>query len=393
MSIFNDYIINFYFKYLKFLGGSLMKRKRLVAAIAAFSVVATLFAGCGSDSSSDAGKKDDSKAKLKVGLVTDQGGVHDGSFNESANRGISEAVTELGIEQIPSIESKQQDAYLPNLQTMSGAADLTVGAGFMMADSMKNIATQKADKKFLMIDAEVKVDNVLSVLFKEHEGSFLAGVLAGKLTKTNKIGFVGGVDGDVIQRFEAGFVAGVSSVNPEAGKLLMPKDDKTPGQMVKYVASFDDAGKGYEAAKMLINEGADIVYHAAGGAGLGVFKAVKELTTADAPKYAIGVDSDQAKTEGGKPFADVILFSMEKKVDVAVKRVVKELQDDKFTGGKTETLGLKEGAVGISPTRLAVVTDDLMKLSQNAEQQIKDGKITVPATRAELVNYKAPEIK
>lgn len=370
-----------------------MKRKRLVAAIAAFSVVATLLAGCGSDSSADAEKQDDGKAKLKVGLVTDQGGIHDGSFNESANRGIGEAVTELGIEQIPSIESKQQDAYLPNLQTMSGAADLTVGAGFMMADSMKNIAEQKADKKFLTIDAEVKTDNTLSVLFKEHEGSFLAGVIAGKLTKTNKIGFVGGVDGDVIQRFEAGFVAGVSSVNPEAGKLLMPKDENTTGQMVKYVSSFDDAQKGYEAAKMLINDGCDIVYHAAGGAGLGVFKAVKELTTADSPRYAIGVDSDQAKTEGGKDFADVILFSMEKKVDVAVKRVIKELQDGKFNGGETETLGLKEEAVGISPTRLDVVTDDLMKLSESAEQQIKDGKITVPATRAELVDYKATEIK
>ena len=370
-----------------------MKRKRLVAAIAAFSVVATLFAGCGSDNSSDAGKKDDGKAKLKVGLVTDQGGVHDGSFNESANRGIGESVNELGIEQIPSIESKQQDQYLPNLQTMSGAADLVVGAGFMMEDSMKNIAEQKADKKFLMIDTKIEKDNVLSVLFKENEGSFLAGVLAGKLTKTNKIGFVGGIDGDVIQRFEAGFAAGVASVNPEAGKLLMAKDEKTPGQMVKYVASFEDAGKGYEAAKMLINDGCDIVYHAAGGAGLGVFKAVKELTTADAPKYAIGVDSDQAKTEGGKPFADIILFSMEKKVDVAVKKVIKELQDGKFNGGKTETLGLKEGAVGISPTRLAVVTDELMKLSQNVEQQIKDGKITVPATRADLVNYKAPEVK
>lgn len=363
-----------------------MKRKRLIAAIAAFSVTAALFAGCGSDSgSSSAG---DSKPKVKVGLVTDQGGVHDGSFNEAANRGIAEAVKELGIEQITSVESKQQDAYLPNLQTMSGAADLTVGAGFMMAKPMEDTAKQKTDKKFLMIDAEIKADNLMSVLFKENEGSFLAGVIAGQLTKTNKIGFVGGMDSEVIQRFEAGFAAGVMAVNPEAGKLLMAKDEKTPGQMVKYVASFDDAGKGYEAAKMLINDGADIVYHAAGGAGLGVFKAAKELK-----KYAIGVDSDQAKTEGGKQYADIILFSMEKKVDVAVKKAIKDLQDGNFKGGKTEVLGLKDGAVGISPTRLAVVTADVMKLSEKAEQQIKDGTIKVPGTRAELVKYKAPALK
>lgn len=363
-----------------------MNKKKLVAAIASVAMVATLFAGCSSKSGDTTKPAGDTGKKIKVGLVTDQGGVNDGSFNESANRGIDKAVKDLGIEKLNPIESKQQDAYEPNLKTMSGAADLTVGCGFMMEQAMTNVSKQAADKKFLIVDAVVNNPNVLSVTFKEHEGSFLAGVIAGKMTKTNKIGFVGGKEGDVINRFETGFAAGVMSVNPEAGKLLMAKDEKTPGQMVKYVDSFDDQGKGLEAAKLLYNAGADIVYHAAGGAGLGVFKAAKDMG-----KFAIGVDSDQAVT--AKDYKDVILYSMEKKVDVAVQDTIKALKDNKFEGGKHKTLGIKEGAVGIAPTINPAVAKEALDLSKKAEQDIKDGKIVVPGTRAELLKFKAPELK
>ncbi len=364
-----------------------MNKKKLVAALASVAVVATLFAGCASKTTEEdkAPAAGDTK-KIKVGLVTDQGGVNDGSFNESAVRGIEQAAKDLGIQKLNPIESKQQDAYEPNLKTMSNQADLIVGCGFMMEDAMKNVSSQITDKKFLLVDAVVENPNVSSITFKEHEGSFLAGVIAGKMTKTNKIGFVGGKEGDVIGRFEAGFVAGVMSVNEEAGKLLMSKDEKTPGQNVKYIDSFDDQGKGFEAAKLLYGSGVDIVYHAAGGAGLGVFKAAKDMD-----KFAIGVDSDQAVT--AKDYKDVILFSMEKKVDVAVIDTIKDIQADKFAGGKLKVLGIKEGAVGIAPTVHPDVSKDAMDLSKKAEQEIKDGKIVVPGTRAELLNFKAVEIK
>ncbi|MCB2287844.1 BMP family ABC transporter substrate-binding protein [Clostridium algidicarnis] len=364
-----------------------MNKKKLVAALASVAVVATLFAGCASKTTEgDKAPAAGDTKKIKVGLVTDQGGVNDGSFNESAVRGIEQAAKNLGIQKLNPIESKQQDAYEPNLKTMSNQADLIVGCGFMMEDAMKNVSAQITDKKFLLVDAVVENPNVSSITFKEHEGSFLAGVIAGKMTKTNKIGFVGGKEGDVIGRFEAGFVAGVMSVNEEAGKLLMSKDEKTPGQNVKYIDSFDDQGKGFEAAKLLYGSGVDIVYHAAGGAGLGVFKAAKDMD-----KFAIGVDSDQAVT--AKDYKDVILFSMEKKVDVAVIDTIKDIQADKFAGGKLKVLGIKEGAVGIAPTVHPDVSKDAMDLSKKAEQEIKDGKIVVPGTRAELLNFKAVEIK
>ena len=369
-----------------------MNKKRLIATIASVALVATIFTGCTKKEEpktpTTGGDKPAATAKLKVGLVTDQGGVNDASFNQSANEGIKKAVTDLGIQQINSIESKTQDVYEPNLKTMATTADLVVGCGFMMETSMKNVSAQTPDKKFLIVDGVVPNKNTLSVLFKEHEGSFLAGVIAGKMTKTNKIGFVGGKEGEVINRFESGFVAGVMSVNPEAGKLLMPKDAKTPGVNVKYVDSFDDSGKGYEAAKALYNGGVDIIYHAAGGAGLGVFKAAKDMN-----KFAIGVDSDQAATENGKAYKDQILFSMEKKVGVAVYDVIKNLKDGKFEGGSTKNLGIKEGAVGIAPTIHKSVDKAFVDLSKKAETDIKDGKIVVPGTRDELLKFKAPELK
>lgn len=363
-----------------------MSKKRLLSMLAAAAVVTTLFAGCGAkETPAPAGDKKPA-TKVKVGLVTDQGGVNDGSFNQSADEGMKKAVTDLGIERLNPIESKQQDAYEPNLKTMSSTADLTVGCGFMMQQAMDNVSKQTADKKFLIIDSEVKNPNVLSISFKEHEGSFLAGVVAAKTTKTGKIGFIGGKEGDVINRFESGFVAGIASVNPDMAKALMPKDEKTPGPNAIYVDSFDDQGKGYEAAKTLYNSGVDIIYHAAGGVGLGVFKAAKEMN-----KFAIGVDSDQAVTAAG--YKDVILFSMEKKVGVAVYDTIKDLQGGNFAGGTKKTLGIKESAVGLAPTINAATSKDGIELSKKAETMIKDGKIVVPGTRKELLGFKPVEIK
>jgi basic membrane protein A and related proteins len=367
-----------------------MSKKRILSILATVAVVTTLFAGCKSTPAPaptpTTPAPAPAAAKLKIGLVTDQGGVNDGSFNQSAFEGIKKAATDLGVTAQQPLESKSQDQYKPNLETMSSAVDLTVGCGFMMEQVMSDVSKQVSNKKFLIIDGEVKNPNVVSIKFKEHEGSFLAGVIAAKTTKTGKIGFVGGMEGDVINRFESGFIAGIMSVDPNMAKDLMPKDEKTPGPNAVYVASFDDSGKGYEAAKRLYNSGVDIIYHAAGGAGLGVFKAAKEMG-----KFAIGVDSDQAVSTKG--YADVILFSMEKKVGVAVYNAVKDLQGGKFAGGTLQTLGIKEGGVGIAPTVNAAASKDGVELAKKAEAQIKAGTIVVPGTRAELLKFKAAEIK
>lgn len=368
-----------------------MSKKRIVSLIASAAIITTLFAGCGTKttpapSGTTGGDKAPAATKLKVGLVTDQGGVNDGSFNQSAKEGIDKAVTDLGVTAQNPLESKTQDQYEPNLKTMSSVADLTVGCGFMMQQSMTNVAGLSADKKFLIIDSVVDKPNVSSILFKEHEGSFLAGVIAAKTSKTGKIGFVGGMEGEVINRFEAGFIAGIMSVNKDMAKDLMPKDDKTPGASSVYLGTFDDSGKGSEAARTLYGKGVDIIYHAAGGAGLGVFKVAKEQN-----KFAIGVDSDQ----GAKypEYKDIILVSMEKKVGLAAYNTIKDLQAGKFAGGTTQNLGIKEGGVGLAPTVSSSVSSEAIELAKKAETMIKEGKIVVPGTRAELLKFTPVEIK
>ncbi|WP_125153428.1 BMP family lipoprotein [Clostridium rectalis] len=367
-----------------------MNKKKVVSLLAAAVMSLSLFAGCGGSGEKKA--ESDNKAKetkIKVGIVTDQGGINDGSFNQSAYAGIQKAEKELGVEMISPIESKQQNQIQPNLKQMAGSADLVVGCGFMMKNPMIEVSKEVADKKFMIVDQVVESPNTVSITFKEQEGSFLVGVIAGKLTKTNKVGFLGGMEGDVINRFESGFIAGVMSVNPEAGKALMPVDAKTPGKNVKYVNSFDDQQKAYEASKMLYNNnGCDIVFHAAGGAGTGLFKAAKESN-----KYAIGVDSDQAADPKLKEYKDTIIVSMEKKVGDSVIDVIKSIKEDKFQGGKHIVLGIKEDRVRVAPTiNEKVVTKEAQELSDKYKEAIKGDKFKVPATRKELKEFKVPQI-
>ncbi len=216
------------------------------------------------------------------------------------------------------------------------------------------------------------------------------GVIAGKMTKTNKVGFIGGKDSAPINKFEVGFIAGVKSVNPEAAKGLIGTKDK-PGSMVKYADSFGDTNKGYELGKSLYGAGCDVVYHAAGGVGIGLFKSAKELNKPDKKIWAIGVDRDQAVEL--KEYADIILSSMIKRVDVATFNATKEVVDGTFKGGKHIELGLKEDGVDIAPTSNKNTTKDVLDLVEKYKKAIKEDKIKVPATREELVKFTPTEIK
>lgn len=351
-----------------------MNKKRLVAALASVAVVATLFAGCTAkkEEGTNTPTKTESKSTVKLGMATDQGGLGDKSFNDSAYAGLQKIEKEYGIK--PTVlQSKQQENYEPNLKNLSKEHDLTFAIGFMMKDALTKVAKENPDKKFAIIDSSVELDNVKSISFKEEEGSFLMGVIAGKTTKSNKVGFIGGVDMPLIQKFEAGFIAGVKAVNPDAAKGLL---DRTT---VKYVGNFNDSAKGYEVAKSLYNDGCDVVYHAAGAAGLGLFKAAQEMK-----KQAIGVDQDQAVT--ASQYKDVIISSMIKRVDTATYLASKEIIDGNFRGGTKNSmvLGLKEDGVGIADTTKDHVSQDIIDLANKYKQDIIDGKITVPATLDEL---------
>lgn len=367
-----------------------MKKKKIIALLATAVMAVSLFAGCGSKDS--AGEQAaEKKEKVKIGLSTDEGGLNDKSFNQAADAGVKKAQKELNVDYKP-IESKQKEDYESNLEALvNDGSDLSFGIGYQMETAMTNVAKKYTDKNFAIVDTDkVKLPNVQCLTFKDNEGSFLMGIIAGKMTKTNKVGFIGGKDSAAINKFEAGFIAGVKSVNPEAAKGLIGTKDKA-GAMVKYADSFTDTNKGYELGKSLYGAGCDIVYHAAGGVGIGLFKSAKELNKADKRIWAIGVDRDQAAemTE----YADIILSSMVKRVDVATFNATKEVVDGTFKGGKHIELGLKEDGVGIAPTSNKNTKKDVLDLVEKYKTAIKEGKIKVPATREELVKFTPTEIK
>ena len=372
-----------------------MNKKKVIAVLTAVVVVATLFMGCAKTEEpvvpTETTKTEEvAKPTTTIGLCTDEGGLNDKSFNQSADEGVKKAKAEDGFD-YKSLESKKKEDYVANLESLvEENANLTFAIGFQMFDAMTEVAKNHPDKNFAIIDSVVELPNVASITFKEQEGSFLMGIIAGKMTKTNKIGFIGGKDFDLINRFEAGFAAGVKAVNPEAAKGLIStsKDPKklTPGSTVKYADSFEDTAKGYELAKSLYQDGCDIVYHAAGGVGIGLFKAADELKKAGKPVWAIGVDMDQSLTV--PDYAGVILTSMMKRVDTATYNESKAQAKGDFKGATVISLGLKEKGVGIAETSSKNVPADILTLVKTFEDKVIAGEIVVPANRQEAMDFK-----
>lgn len=367
-----------------------MKMKRIVALMATVAMTATLLVGCAGSkdggSTNDTPKEEGTKSDILIGLVTDEGGINDKSFNQTAGDGVLRAEDEFGVK-YSYLESKKKEEYEPNLQALiDEGANLTFAVGFQLADAVENVAKSNPDSKLCLIDSAVDAPNVLSITFKEEEGSFLMGVIAGLTTKTNKVGFIGGKDFETINKFEVGFAAGVAAVNEEAAKGLISSDGKNPGITVKYADSFEDTNKGYELAKSLYNEGCDIIYHAAGGVGLGLFQATQELREEGEDVWAIGVDMDQQVSL--PKFADVMLSSMMKRVDDATYEASKSVVDGKFEGGH-KVLGIAEGGVGMSASTSKNTDAKVIEKAKEFEEKIKKGEIKVPGTRADVKGFKA----
>ncbi|MBP2017130.1 basic membrane protein A [Symbiobacterium terraclitae] len=311
------------------------------------------------------------KVDFTVGMATDVGGLNDDSFNAAAYRGILRAEEELGVDKIV-IESKRQEDYPTNFQLLiDGGADLVWGIGFMMQAALDEMAQANPNQKFAIIDEVVNQPNVASVTFKEHEGSFLMGFLAGKSTKTGKVGFVGGMESPVIGRFEAGYRAGVKAANPDVEVIVV------------YSNSFVDPAKGKSDALAIYNQGADIIFHAAGGTGQGVIEAAVEKNL-----FAIGVDSDQNYLA-----PEHVISSMMKRVDVAVYEVIKMAVEDEFPAGQHVVLGLAEDGVGYAPSTLwNKLPEGLQAEVDKWAQAIKDGKVTVPDTPEAVNAWTAPTL-
>lgn len=315
---------------------------------------------------SNGGNNGGSKASdIKVGLVTDIGGVNDKSFNESAWEALEALNKEQGI-QHKYLQSSSSSDYIPNLnQFVQGGYDLTWAIGFDLGDALKQVADANKDVKLAIIDSVVDAPNVESVTFAENEGSFLVGVVAGLTTKTNKIGFIGGAESPVIKRFEVGFKAGVEAVNPDAEVKIT------------YAGAYDKPDIGKSLASQLYDNGADIIFPAAGQTGNGVFnEATARNNAGGATKlWVIGVDKDQSLEFGD----EVTLTSMIKRVDVAVKNVTQQVIDGTFKGGEITNLTLKDDGVGIADTSSKNVSKEVLDKVEEYKQKIINGEITVPA--------------
>jgi basic membrane protein A len=303
-------------------------------------------------------------SKLKIGMATDVGGVNDKSFNQSAWEALKKVTADTGAE-TKYLESKGDADMEPNLKAfVSEKYDLTWGIGFLFTDAMTKVATENPNAKFGLIDATVELPNVESVGFAENEGSFLVGVVAGLMTKTNKIGFVGGMEIPVIKKFEAGFKAGIEAVNPEAAKSLK----------INYVGDFSKPDLGKQAAATMYDAGVDIIFHASGASGNGVFNEAKTRKDAGKDVWVIGVDKDQSLE-----FGDAItLTSMMKGVEAAVYKVSKDLIDGNWQGGQVVTLGLKDNGVGLPDTSKKNVPADVLAKVEEYKQKIISGEIKVP---------------
>ncbi|HEV7753227.1 MAG TPA: BMP family ABC transporter substrate-binding protein [Baekduia sp.] len=349
-----------------------MRARSTRRAIAAIGVAGLLVAaaGCGSNNNSSSTSSGTgttaaapAKKAIKVGLVTDIGGLNDRSFNTLANQGLEQSKSELGITGRV-LTSKSNADYVPNLSTLAQQKfDLVIGVGFLMADAMDTVAKKFPNTKFAIIDVDAtglkgKPTNVEGLLFKEQESGYLAGTLAGLYAKDNNITTISSVGGQKIppvDHYIAGYEAGAKAANPSIKTLHA------------YSQDFVDQAKCKEIALSQIARGSGVVFQVAGQCGLGALDAAKQKG-----KQGIGVDADQAYLG---PF---ILTSAIKKVDTSVFDTVKQVQDDKYTGGADTTFDVKNkgagiGKIGPAGTKYQPQIDDVTA-------KLAAGSITVPDT-------------
>ena len=337
-----------------------MKFKKIVALSSAIIIGSMSLIGC-SNKTNNAGQNNET---IKVGMVADTGGINDESFNQSAWEGLQQAEKELGIE-VKVIESKQASEYLGNIETLvDQGMDLVIGVGFTMAEDIKTQAENYPDVNFAIIDEtyEEIPSNVTPILFKANEAAYLTGLIAGKMTQTNEVGFIGGMDNPVVNQFEYGYTAGVVEANDKANVK------------VQYAGTFSDAAKGKSIANQMYANNIDTILSAAGGTGIGAIESAKEQN-----KYAIGVDKDQSDLAPQN-----VLTSALKKVNVGVLETVKAFKDGESIGGEERVYGLKEDGVGIPESTKNLVPQDVLDYVNTMAEKVKNGEIKVPSTKEEL---------
>ncbi|MDX3238039.1 BMP family ABC transporter substrate-binding protein [Streptomyces sp. ME03-5709C] len=347
-----------------------MRRVTKIAAAGIASAALALTAtACGSSSKDSEG--DGSKSgKLKVGVAYDVGGRGDHSFNDSAAAGLDKAKEDFGID-VKELTAKTSDTEADREQRLEDLADAgynpVIGVGFAYADSITAAAKKYPKTNFAIVDSVVDAKNVDSIVFTEEQSSYLAGVAAALKTKDNKVGFIGGVDIPLINKFEAGFRQGVEATNP---KIKVTTQYLTSGSDI---SGFSDPAKGKAAAQGMLDNGIDVIYAAAGSSGNGAIEAVAGKSGA----WAIGVDSDQHEQPGLAKYKDAILTSALKNVNVAVYDLVESVKSGTPLTG-THAYDLAKDGVGLSTSGGFI--DDIKTQLDDAKKKIVNGDITVKTT-------------
>jgi len=326
----------------------------------------------------DAGAEADVEeaAPLKIAMVTDltglSGSEENKGFNDLAWDGLLQAQEELGAE-IILVESREQADYEPNMSKLAEEGyDLIIGVGFLLTDAINAVAERYPDTNFAIIDSVVDQPNVASYVFAENEGSFLVGAIAAGMTETGTIGFVGGMEVPLIQKFEAGYIAGAMSINPDVEILS------------GYTGTFGDPAKGKELALAQYSKDADVIYGPSGACVFGVIEAAAEEGF-----FAIGVDNDQDHLAPGN-----VLTSMLKHVGLASYDAIESVYDGTFAGGLV-VLDLAADGVGYSPLTYTrdLIPEELLAEVEVLAAMIRDGSLVVPDTLEALADFTPPTME
>ncbi|MET0740245.1 MAG: BMP family ABC transporter substrate-binding protein, partial [Candidatus Nanopelagicales bacterium] len=346
--------------------------RRVTTLVAALAAATLVLSACGGDDDDDTSSGDTSsptaQSDVRVGVAYDIGGRGDQSFNDSAAVGIDQAIDEYGVE-VEELEASAGETDADKAERLrllaEGGFNPVIAIGFAYSKPIGEVAAEYPDTNFAMIDDTANdLPNLANLVFAEEQGSFLVGVIAANASPNNNVGFIGGVEVELIKKFQAGFTEGVHAVKPDAivqVQYLTQVPDFT---------GFNDPAKGKTAAEGMFDAGADIVFHAAGGSGGGLFEAAQA-----AGKLAIGVDSDQYLQPAYAAVKDVILTSMIKRVDIAVYEFIKSaVEGDTLTGNTL--FDLEVDGVGYSTSNDAVSA--YVEGVDDYAAQIVDGSLEVP---------------
>lgn len=344
------------------------KGLKLASVIAAAALVLT---ACGS--TSDTNDAAPSTSEVKVGLAYDTGGKGDGSFNDAAYAGLQRAESELGV-QIKEVEAGADETTETRSERLrllaSEGYNPVIAVGFMYSEAVAAVAVEFPETSFAIVDSVVDGANVGSLIFAAEQGSYLTGVIAASASKSGKIGFIGGQEIPLIKAFEAGYIQGAKSVNPDikvTSKYMGPAGDNN---------AWNAPDKAKTATAAMIQSGVDVAYAAAGGSGLGMFQALLAAGGADKGLWGIGVDSDQYNVPSYADVKSVILTSMLKRVDVAVFGVIKGVVDGTPLVG-VQNFDLTRDGVGYATSNSAV--SDYKAAADAAAAKIKSGEVKVAA--------------